>query len=48
MLELTKTILTKISFDRNLFRKELKNCNSEELDSLRSGWTPRHIRFVFV
>ena len=31
-----------------IFRKELKNCNSEELDSLRSGWTPRHIRFVFV
>ena len=30
------------------FRKELKNCNREELDSLRSGWSPRHVSFVFV
>ena len=31
-----------------IFRKELKNCNREELDSLRSGWSPRHVSFVFV
>ena len=31
-----------------IFRKELQNCNQEELDSLISGWTPRHVSFVFV
>ena len=31
-----------------IFRKELKNCSREELDSLREGWSPRHVKFVFV
>lgn len=37
MLELTKTILTKISFDKTLFRKELKKS---------IGWLKPHEKMI--
>ena len=46
MLEFSKRVLSKVSFDRNLFAKELRKClnylNAEELRMLRDWCLGRY------